>query len=277
MLRNNPNRSNAPSNALTQDDARFRIVAWNIRAGGGKRIESIAEHLRRWNADVIVLSEYRGTPASRWLSEHLFQHDYPHQITTTNHRQPAKNALLLASRVPCRRRHFHTRPDDRERWMCVTIDSPTSPLTIGAMHVPNMVTGRKYDFLAAVAKLAARWRHGPAIFVGDTNSGKPDIDEENPAFTPREADWIDELERRGWRDTFRHLNPNTREYTWYSPNGDNGFRIDQAFANRAAIDRLVDTSHVWAGPSRRAGVSDHAALIVEFRPASHNHHAQSPH
>ena len=32
----------------------MRIVAWNIRAGGGVRGEAIAAQLRRWHADVVA-------------------------------------------------------------------------------------------------------------------------------------------------------------------------------------------------------------------------------
>ena len=41
-----------------------RVVAWNIRAGGGKRIEHIAAQIAAWRADVVALSEFRATPAS---------------------------------------------------------------------------------------------------------------------------------------------------------------------------------------------------------------------
>src|SRR4029453_368497 len=49
------------------------------------------------------------------------------------------------------------------------------------------------------------WRGGPAVFVGDTNSGRPGIDEESPAFNRREGAWIDGLDRAGGRDAFRHF------------------------------------------------------------------------
>ena len=142
------------------------------------------------------------------------------------------------------------------------------PLTLGAMHVPNRVTGRKYPFLDAVLACARRWRLGPALFVGDTNSGRRGIDEEVPAFNAREQGWIDELAGCGWRDAFRHLRADARAYTWYSPNGRNGFRIDQAFVNPALLERLAGAAYVWAGGTRRGRrgtPSDHAALLVDLR------------
>ena len=46
----------------------MRIVAWNIRGGGGERAARIARQLGRWAPDVVVLSEFRGTPPSRALA-----------------------------------------------------------------------------------------------------------------------------------------------------------------------------------------------------------------
>ena len=58
-----------------------------------------------------------------------------------------------------------------------------------------------------------------------------------------------------------------RAYTWYSPNGGNGFRIDQAFVNRQLRPRLRDVRYDWGRrvgrPSRR--LSDHAALLVDLQ------------
>lgn len=135
------------------------------------------------------------------------------------------------------------------------------------MHIPNEVTGRKWSYLDSLASLAGRWRGGPALLIGDTNSGRPVLDEENAVFGPRYAEWFDRIERTGWRDAFRHLHGERREYTWYSPNGGNGFRLDEAFVNRALLPRLISVRHEWGrhpADARRDALSDHAALIVDF-------------
>jgi exonuclease III len=136
------------------------------------------------------------------------------------------------------------------------------------MHVPNRVTGRKYPYHQAVLDIARRWRRGPALLTGDTNSGRIGIDEEVPTFNRREDAWLVELENEAWMDAFRYLRGDARAYTWYSPNGRNGFRLDEAFVNRGLILRLLDTRYEWAvsasGNGRRDAVSDHAALIVEL-------------
>jgi exodeoxyribonuclease III len=263
----------------------MRIVAWNIRAGGGRRAGAIARQLERWAPDVVVLSEFRATPPSVALAEALAARGLPRQVTTADPRHPGRNALLVAARWPVRRVGLRFGADPC-RWLLVGVDAPLA-LTIGAVHVPNRVRGDKYDFLAAVLGCARRWRRGPALVVGDTNSGRCGIDEEVPAFNAIEDGWIQDLASCGWIDAFRHLRPDARVYTWYSPNGRNGFRIDQAFLNRSLLAHLTEAVYVWgrsrAGrrrdtPGAREPIdrhpaegfdelSDHAALLIDLTAA----------
>lgn len=247
----------------------MRIVAWNIRAGGGTRVDAIARQLERWAPDVVALSEFRATGPSRTLAAALDAAGLCHQATTADPARPATNALLVAARWPLRRIHLRAAPVERRRWLLADVDAP-SRLTLGAMHVPNRASGRKYPFLDAVLECARSWRLGPALLVGDTNSGRRGIDEETPAFNAREEGWIDALAALGWSDGFRRLRAARRAYTWYSPNGRHGFRIDQAFVNGALLPRLRAVGHAWGragGNARRDGVSDHAALLVDLAEA----------
>src|SRR5688500_351457 len=228
----------------------MRVVAWNIRAGGGRRAAAIARQLARWSPDVVGLSEFRATVPSCELAATLAAHGLRHQLTTADPRRPGVNALLVAARWPVRRVRLSADPAEPSRWLVAAVEAPV-PLVVGMMHVPNRVTGRKYPFLDAVLACAQRWRRGPALFVGDTNSGRRGIDEESPAFSAREEGWIDSLAGCGWLDAFRHLSPEARAYTWYSPNGRNGFRIDQAFVNRALLPHLGDARYVWGGLASR--------------------------
>jgi len=175
------------------------------------------------------------------------------------------NGLLLASRWPLRRISLPREPE-AERWLLARVAAP-QPFAIGSVHAPNMVTGRKYPYLDAVRRIAREWRQGPALFIGDTNSGRIEIDEESPAFTAREEAWIDAMESAGWRDAFRLLYPRKRAFTWYSPNAGNGFRLDQAFPSPDLLPRLIDVRYRWGAvrSNRRDALSDHAALIVDIR------------
>jgi exonuclease III len=244
-----------------------RIVAWNIRAGGGRRAARIAGQLARWAPDVVALSEFRATPPSVGLATSLAAAGLAHQLTTSDPRRPGMNGLLLASRWRLRRISLRAGPSERGRWLVAAVDAPLA-LVIGTMHVPNRVSGRKYPFLDAVLTCARRWRLGPALLVGDTNSGRRGLDEQVSVFSSREEGWIDALDGCGWHDGFRHLHASARTYTWYSPNGRNGFRIDQAFVNAPLLTHLERIAYRWGGTrrdGRRDLLSDHAALLVDLR------------
>ncbi|MBM3940373.1 MAG: hypothetical protein FJ318_05700 [SAR202 cluster bacterium] len=251
----------------TRDEHFITIVGWNIRAGGGVRAPWIAERIASWRADVVALSEFRGTPASVWLRERLASDGLAHQADTVDPMDPARNRMFIASRWPIETLALAKKPRPDGKWLPVRVAAPR-PFVVSALHAPLFVSGKKHRWRYTVLDLAKRWRHGPALFIGDTNTGKMDIDEESRVFSGDDDAWFDAMARAGWRDAFRTLNPDTRWYTWYSPNKGNGFRLDEAFVNDALWDRLAAARYEWAmveGSTRRDAVSDHAAVIVELR------------
>lgn len=244
----------------------FRLVAWNIRAGGGKRAERIGEALADLNPDLVVLSEFRSGPPSQRVAEVLAEAGLSAQRTALNEVKPNTNAVMIASRLPLSRVGLRKAPQEPGRWLMARHEE--SGLAIGAMHIPNQHTGRKPSYHDAIVELAQRWRKRPAILVGDTNSGRIDMDEETPVFNKRTDQWFDRLEAVGWQDGFRALYGERREYTWYS-HRENGFRLDQVFVSPMVAPYLQHVRHVWPNhpdmPARRDGLSDHAALIADFQ------------
>ena len=228
------------------------------------RVPTIARRLGRWAPDVVVLCEFRGSAPSLALAGALHAMGLAHQRTTVDPRRPHVNRLLVASRWPISGLGARPAPIPAGRFMLSRVEAPV-PFALGAMHVPNRVEGNKDLFQARILKLLQGWGHGPGLLLGDTNSGLPAIDEESPAFGPREARFIGALDGLGWADTFRRLHGDARAYSWYSPNGRNGFRIDQAFANPDFSSRIATMRYDWGGrPGRRRGPSDHAAIVLEL-------------
>jgi exonuclease III len=247
----------------------MRIVSWNIRAGGGKRVNGIRAQLLEWRPDVIGLAEFRGTSASQWLAAELGMVGYCHQLSTTNPKSPAKNALLLASKKPLQPVAAPKMPNNRDRWLLCRV-ATRPPLSLGLMHIPNYTApALKYPFMAALLKMVAAWKLGPGLLIGDSNCSSRDLDEENPLGPKfhREHNWIISMAQHGWADAFRHLHGNRREYTWYS-HRNNGFRLDQAFCSPQLVPAIAGFEHAWGlnpeQPERREGLSDHAALLIDL-------------
>jgi exonuclease III len=245
----------------------MRIVSWNIRAGGGQRILEIGRQLQEWQPDIVALSEFRATLPSERLAGLLGEAGLVHQLTTANKERHATNALLLASRFPLKQIWLQTAPQETTRWLLAQI-ATTPAFAVGVMHIPNYVSGRKHPFHEAVLAVVNQWLLGPGLLIGDTNSGLPGLDEETKVFGRREESWFQSLAIKGWVDIFRHLKGQERIYTWYSPNGGNGFRIDQAFVNQHLLRYVADVGYEWGKSgvdmSRREALSDHAAIIIDF-------------
>ena len=122
------------------------------------------------------------------------------------------------------------------------IDAPL-PISLAAMHIPNQHTGRKPYFHQSVLNVARTWRSRPAVMIGDTNSGRIGLDETNSVFNAATDQWFCDLEALKWIDSFRHAKGNEREYTWFSPNKGNGFRLDQGFVNGILTPHLRNVRH----------------------------------
>lgn len=242
----------------------LRIAFWNIMAGGGKRAEAITEQIKMWRPDVVALSEFRATPPSQSIATDLSETGLTHQLTTADKTHQARNALLLASRYPLQTVRLRKSPQPPHRWLLALVGAD-NPFHIGVMHIPNMHTGFKVPYHESVLALIRRWRYGAGLLIGDTNSGLPDIDEEAPAFTSKEAAFMNGMDAAGWPDMFRVLYGDERAYTWYSPNGKNGFRLDQAFVNRQLMGQVTAFQYVWGEAEGHRQLSDHAAILLDMR------------
>ncbi len=241
----------------------MRILVWNIMHGGGGRTPAIAERIGRGRPDLVILTEFRGTPPSRALAARIARMGLRAQITTASDSHPARNALLLASRWPVRRIHWRRPPEPPERRLLARVRAPT-PITVAAIHAPNRASGRKYPFLDALCDLARRWRGGGAMLAGDYNTGRIGEDETVRCFTRREDDFMAAMAKAGWADAYRTAHGERRAYTWRAPGGGGRFRLDHAHLNPRARGRLIDARIRWTRGAARPP-SDHAALWITLR------------
>src|SRR5258706_6818903 len=76
----------------------MRLLAWNIRQGGGARLPAIAAALATHDADVLVISEYRGGESGERLRHALALLGY--RYASTPMPPPGRNGVLIAARRP---------------------------------------------------------------------------------------------------------------------------------------------------------------------------------
>ncbi|MFZ5570527.1 MAG: exodeoxyribonuclease III [Thermodesulfobacteriota bacterium] len=86
------------------------------------------------------------------------------------------------------------------------------------------------------------------VITGDYNTAHNEIDLKNPkanekysGFLRIERDWLDKIVADGYVDTFRHFNPDTVQYSWWTyrfnaRTNNVGWRIDYVFVTRDMIE-----------------------------------------
>ena len=91
------------------------------------------------------------------------------------------------------------------------------------------------------------------VYCGDLNVAHEEIDIKNPStnhmsagFTDEERDKMTKLLEAGFIDTYRHYNPDTVKYSWWSymhqaRSKDIGWRIDYFIVNKEFINNVTNT------------------------------------
>ncbi|MDT5182931.1 MAG: exodeoxyribonuclease [Mycobacterium sp.] len=253
----------------------MRFLTWNIQSGGGKRVSSIVDEVARLQPDVVGLTEVTFGNLEllrRSMSDRGFQY-----IETTCSAGNT-NSVLLASNVPFK---VVDEPvaHDKERWLPIEI--PSLDVRVLCVHIPGG-TDNKFDadgfgqsgkkrkelLWDEVIRYATHHRDEKVVLLGDFNTGL----EEDAQGTPFVlSNYIRVLRLEKYVDTWRHLNPRVREYTWYTKRKNketsvsedyNGFRLDYVFVSPPLRDSIVDARHIH--DVRIDKVSDHAIVIADL-------------
>lgn len=232
----------------------MRLLTWNIRAGGGRRTERIAEQVLHYSADVVVLTEFRHRPGARLL-ELLAPLGYSALIGQVEGPQNCTAVLSKAALEPVTPPKT---PASRHRWVAFRL--PHIDLTVLGVHVPNQTEiWNKREFLDCLEAFAEYHLRDRAVIMGDLNTAHDEDCEGDPI---RAAVYLRSLEQAGWTDAWRLCNPSAREFTWYSHKR-NGFRLDHCYVS-PGLGPMVEASS-YDHLVRTSGLSDHSLLLTTLR------------
>jgi exodeoxyribonuclease-3 len=114
--------------------------------------------------------------------------------------------------------------------------------------------------------------HPNLIICGDYNICHQAIDIHDPirnknvsGFFPEEREWLDNFLKAGFIDSFRHLNPDPHQYSWWSyranaRNNNKGWRIDYALVSKN-LEKKIVRSFILP----EAKHSDHCPVGLELK------------
>lgn len=248
-------------------------VAWNIlHGGGGRRMPEIVLALLEHRPDIVILTEFRSTTGGQ-IAGVLADVGLGSQLTTEL--RPGVNGICIASRLPLIRIDglMEAHPN---RWLGCHV--PSLELSIGGVHVPDgSARNARLEYWRDLVDVARAWSREQdrcrSLLIGDLNSGRHRLDENGRTFT--QTSRLGELATLGYRDVYRDLHPESRDFSWFSRSG-NGFRLDGAWASPALARtvRSVEYSQI----ERETRVSDHAMLKirVDFAGFLHTQTLDSP-
>jgi exodeoxyribonuclease III len=221
-----------------------KIISWNVNGLRSVSAKGMLPALSRQRPDVVCFQEVkaRQDQVGRVLPRLTHQHFFPSE------RAGYAGTAVLSRIEPLSVRRGIGRPTSDSEGRVLTVELPR--LFVVSAYAPNSQRGLprlpyrlqwEGQFRRFLTELS---RRKPVVFCGDLNVAHQDIDIARPAanrmnagFTAQERRSFTRLLGAGFVDSFRHLHPDTVEYTWWSyATGararDIGWRIDYVCLSR---------------------------------------------
>jgi exodeoxyribonuclease III len=255
----------------------MRPITWNVAARVRRQPEQ-AEVIARILPDVVALQEVTVRTLPMWRAAFAKIGFAACEATLDGASRAADRRLLgvlTAAREPLRRLAGPRDVPWPERALCcslghveiINLHSPIAPAS-------DLAKVRTHE---AVAVYLSGNSAGARVLCGDLNTPRrelPDGDVVTFAYDsarrlrPERGERWDRAERalvhglreRGWIDAFRELHGyGARHASWTFPDDRGGWRLDHVL-----VDGLRPVACAYAHDWRRAGLSDHSALVVDL-------------
>jgi len=251
----------------------MKVATWNVN-GIRARAEQLGVWLEREAPDVVCLQEIKATPAQ--VPGLLFVAAQYHSMWHGHGAYSGVALLLKRDRFPGPVEFTHPAFDHESRIVTAEIATPTGPIVLGSVYVPNggkdfrakMKFLRELDAWAAA--LQAAGKH--LVLCGDFNVARTEIDVHptlRKSMIGQSGDerlLIESLFERGLVDVGRKVAPDDdRLFTWWAPwrnmrQRNIGWRLDYVAASAALVG---DDVHCIV--ERDTGTSDHAPVTAWLR------------
>jgi exodeoxyribonuclease-3 len=242
----------------------FRLLTYNIRAGGRGRVEPLAGVIRSCSPDLVLLQEATLPHIVEQLAARTGMKDW---------RAFGRQSLAYMSRTPVLQASWHRPRFSHHAFVDVL---PSTSLRIFGVHLSAVHAAwterRRLYELRALLHAVARYEDGFHVLAGDFNTLAPGapLDVERLPFRLRPLIWasggrikwrtVQTVLDAGYLDAFRLKHPNAPGYTVPAP--DPHVRLDYAFVPAAYVDKVL-TCDIVTHPDT-ATASDHLPVVVDI-------------
>jgi exodeoxyribonuclease-3 len=253
----------------------LKIASYNVNGIRAATKKGFTEWLQTASPDVICLQEIKATKDQLELS--LYEKcGYPYQYWFSAQKKGYSGVAILAKEQPDNVVYGTgiSYMDDEGR----NLRADFNGVSVMSMYVPsgsNMDRlGFKLRYMDDFQKYIdqLRQKHSGLVICGDYNICHQAIDIHDPVrnknvsgFLPVEREWMTNFLQSGFTDSFRFMNKNPHQYTWWSYRANSrarnkGWRLDYAMVSdnlKEQISRSVILSE--------AIHSDHCPILLELK------------
>lgn len=251
-----------------------KIISYNLNGVRASINKGLIDWLKATQADVVCFQEIKAVKSQIpiTLFEDLGYHTYWHSAEKKGYSGTAILTKQKPDNIVYGYESSYNRADEEGR--VLRIDLPT--LSVMSLYIPSGTREErisfKMDWLAEFYQYIADMKQTyPNLLIGgDYNICHEAIDIHNPkanaktsGFLPEERAWLTQFLDLGFIDTFRHLNKEPHNYSWWSQMGNArernlGWRIDYWLLSQHLADKL---QRAFILPEARH--SDHCPVVVE--------------
>ena len=243
-----------------------KLLTYNIRFGGRKRENELAEVIRSISPDLVVFQEAISPEVIEQLASKT---DFPFWAARRQH------SIGYISRLQVAHHEWHYPADAKHSFM--EIVPAGSEARIFGLHLSSMFSKwserRRAREIRTLLTSIQRYQEGFHVLVGDFNTLAPGeaLDVRRMPAWIRALVWLSgrDIQREtigimrdaNYIDGYRFLRPDEKGYTF--PVWDPHLRLDYVFVPSAFADRLI-SCEVIRDPPKVTAASDHFPLLAEL-------------
>lgn len=252
----------------------MKILSYNVNGIRAAITKGFLDWLQAANPDVICLQEIKAQENQIPVDEisaagYPFQYYYPAQ-------KKGYSGVAILSKIEPKQVVFGTGIDHMD-FEGRNLRADFENVSIMSLYLPSGTNidrlDYKFQFMDEFQEYISNLKKEiPNLIIGgDYNICHEAIDIHDPirnakvsGFLPEERKWLDEFMKNGFLDTFRMLNPEPHNYSWWSyranaRNNNKGWRIDYLLATENMKERI---KRAYILPEAKH--SDHCPIGLEI-------------
>ena len=252
----------------------MKIISYNVNGIRAAMTKGLIEWLQQANPDVFCIQETKAMKDQVDLAL-IEQAGYPYHYWFSAQKKGYSGVAIFCKTEPDHVAYGTGIDYMDAEGRNLRVDFPG--VSIMSLYLPSGTNDDRLDFkfrymddfLAYVTIL--RKEHPKLVICGDYNICHHPIDIHDPirnakvsGFLPRERAWLEDFVQSGFVDSFRHLNKEPGQYTWWSYRANarannKGWRIDYNMVTEPLRDQIKRALIL-----PQAKHSDHCPHMVEL-------------